>query len=81
MEVAFDEAQLSVEVVVAVTAGVRTVRGIDTRLDLSKAKETKYVKTTFNNFMALSPDELAKELRIDVEIRGVVVCLHTDKGR
>ena len=81
LKVVFDEAQLSVEVVVAVTAGVRTVRGIDTRLDLSKANETKYVKTTFNNFMALSPDELAKELRIDVDIRGVVVSLHTDKGR
>lgn len=82
LEIVFEEAPVVVEVAVCVTAAAtsRTVRG-DSRVDLTRATAVKNFKTTWESFCVLSQEELAGEVRLDVELRHVSVLLRTESLR
>ena len=82
LEITFEEAPVVVEVAVSVTAAAtsRTVRS-DACVDLTRTTAAKSCKTSWESFCALSQDELAGEVRIDVELRSVSVLLKTESSR
>lgn len=75
VEVQFDEADCEVQVsVLLVTAGCAAGFARDAWMDLSRSKAHRRI-TTWENFCSLSDDDLAGEIRLHIQVRGVGLVL------